>query len=45
MISITTKSPYALSALVELYHHGDRGPDQGVDDAGTPITGIDAPDQ
>jgi Rrf2 family protein len=26
MISITTKSPYALSALVELYHHGDRGP-------------------
>jgi Rrf2 family transcriptional regulator, cysteine metabolism repressor len=26
MISITTKSPYALSALVELYGHGDRGP-------------------
>src|SRR5438270_9027571 len=26
MISITTKSPYALSALVELQHHGDRGP-------------------
>jgi Rrf2 family protein len=26
MISITTKSPYALSALVELHHHGDRGP-------------------
>jgi Rrf2 family transcriptional regulator, cysteine metabolism repressor len=26
MISITTKSPYALNALVELYHHGDRGP-------------------
>jgi Rrf2 family cysteine metabolism transcriptional repressor len=26
MISITTKSPYALSALVELYHQGDRGP-------------------
>jgi Rrf2 family cysteine metabolism transcriptional repressor len=26
MISITTKSPYALSALVELRHHGDRGP-------------------
>ena len=26
MISITTKSPYALSALVELYHHGNRGP-------------------
>jgi DNA-binding IscR family transcriptional regulator len=26
MISITTKSPYALSALVELSHHGDRGP-------------------
>jgi Rrf2 family cysteine metabolism transcriptional repressor len=26
MISITTKSPYALSALVELYRHGDRGP-------------------
>lgn len=26
MISITSKSPYALSALVELYGHGDRGP-------------------
>ena len=26
MISITTKSPYALSALVELHYHGDRGP-------------------
>src|SRR6202034_2169327 len=26
MISITTKSPYALSALVELYRHGDSGP-------------------
>src|SRR5690349_22030963 len=26
MISITTKSPYALSALVELYHRGDAGP-------------------
>jgi Rrf2 family cysteine metabolism transcriptional repressor len=26
MISITTKSPYALSALVELYRHGDGGP-------------------
>ncbi len=26
MLSITTKSPYALSALVELHHHGDRGP-------------------
>jgi Rrf2 family transcriptional regulator, cysteine metabolism repressor len=26
MISITTKSPYALSALVELHHQGDRGP-------------------
>jgi Rrf2 family cysteine metabolism transcriptional repressor len=26
MISITTKSPYALSALVELYRQGDRGP-------------------
>jgi Rrf2 family protein len=26
MISITTKSPYALSALIELYRHGDRGP-------------------
>src|SRR6201987_5365917 len=26
MISITTKSPYALSALVELRHQGDRGP-------------------
>src|ERR1700745_4422709 len=25
MISITTKSPYALSALVELRHQGDRG--------------------
>jgi Rrf2 family cysteine metabolism transcriptional repressor len=26
MITITTKSPYALSALVELYSHGDSGP-------------------
>jgi Rrf2 family cysteine metabolism transcriptional repressor len=26
MISITTKSPYALSALVELYRHGDSAP-------------------
>ncbi len=26
MISITTKSPYALSALVELYRHGEVGP-------------------
>jgi Rrf2 family cysteine metabolism transcriptional repressor len=26
MISITTKSPYALSALVELHRHGDTGP-------------------
>jgi Rrf2 family transcriptional regulator, cysteine metabolism repressor len=26
MISITTKSPYALSALVELYRRGDAGP-------------------
>jgi Rrf2 family transcriptional regulator, cysteine metabolism repressor len=26
MISITTKSPYALRALVELYRHGDSGP-------------------
>ena len=26
MISITSKSPYALSALIELYGHGDRGP-------------------
>src|SRR5579864_2359130 len=26
MISITTNSPYALSALVELHHQGDRGP-------------------
>jgi Rrf2 family cysteine metabolism transcriptional repressor len=26
MISITSKSPYALSALVELYRHGDSGP-------------------
>src|ERR1700689_2076726 len=26
MISISTKSPYALSALVELYRHGDSGP-------------------
>ena len=26
MISITTKSPYALSARVELHHQGDRGP-------------------
>jgi len=26
MISITTKSPYALSALVELHRHGERGP-------------------
>jgi Rrf2 family transcriptional regulator, cysteine metabolism repressor len=26
MISITTKSPYALSALVELHRRGERGP-------------------
>lgn len=26
MISITTKSPYALSALVELHHRGDSNP-------------------
>jgi Rrf2 family protein len=26
MISITSKSPYALSALVELYRQGDSGP-------------------
>jgi Rrf2 family transcriptional regulator, cysteine metabolism repressor len=26
MISITTKSPYALRALVELYRHGESGP-------------------
>jgi Rrf2 family transcriptional regulator, cysteine metabolism repressor len=26
MISISTKSPYVLSALVELYRHGDSGP-------------------
>jgi Rrf2 family transcriptional regulator, cysteine metabolism repressor len=26
VISITTKSPYALAALVELYRQGDRGP-------------------
>ena len=26
MLSITTKSPYALSALVELYRHGGSGP-------------------
>jgi Rrf2 family cysteine metabolism transcriptional repressor len=26
MISITSKSPYALSALIELYRHGDGGP-------------------
>jgi Rrf2 family cysteine metabolism transcriptional repressor len=26
MISISSKSPYALSALVELYRHGDSGP-------------------
>ncbi len=26
MISISTKSPYALSALVELYRHGDSAP-------------------
>jgi Rrf2 family protein len=26
VISITSKSPYALAALVELHRHGDRGP-------------------
>ena len=26
MISITSKSPYALAALIELYRYGDRGP-------------------
>ncbi len=26
MISITSKSPYAVRALVELYRHGDSGP-------------------
>ena len=26
MISITSKSPYALAALVELHRYGDRGP-------------------
>jgi Rrf2 family protein len=26
LISITSKSPYAVSALVELHAHGDRGP-------------------
>jgi Rrf2 family cysteine metabolism transcriptional repressor len=26
MLSISSKSPYALSALVELYRHGDSGP-------------------
>jgi Rrf2 family transcriptional regulator, cysteine metabolism repressor len=26
MISITTKSPYALRALIELYRHGDSAP-------------------
>jgi Rrf2 family transcriptional regulator, cysteine metabolism repressor len=26
VISITSKSPYALAALVELYRYGDRGP-------------------
>jgi len=26
VLSITTKSPYALAALVELYGYGDRGP-------------------
>ena len=26
MISITSKSPYAVRALVELHHHGDAGP-------------------
>ncbi len=45
MISITTKSPYALSALVELYCHGDSGPVPiaelarigGVGAGGTPV--------
>jgi Rrf2 family transcriptional regulator, cysteine metabolism repressor len=26
MISITSKSPYAVRALIELYRHGDNGP-------------------
>jgi Rrf2 family transcriptional regulator, cysteine metabolism repressor len=26
MLSITTKSPYALNALIELHHRGDSGP-------------------
>ncbi len=26
MLSITSKSPYALAALIELYRHGDRTP-------------------
>ncbi|MDQ2896200.1 MAG: Rrf2 family transcriptional regulator [Actinomycetota bacterium] len=30
MISITTKSPYALSALVELHRHGGAGPARPV---------------